>query len=780
MKRLSFRLPKLSLPRLSIPRPNLGLRGGLYATLGILALLPALAAGVVWFSADKLDAAIDDIAERKIAALAAAATLERHARDIEVALVGMPTITTKEALDTAAAGAHAHLKDAQKQVARLSELGMDILNANGLNGTLMEIDKAIERMASGVGNLQKTAEARQAGFAKLQALSEEFARNLAPMVLRWRSTADQVRARLAGGTLEGGALAVQSDLLGRAIAALDPLNDLAIRGRNIETLLAQAGSVDKVDRLPILELRLKDELSRIEANLERVDPRLKAVLAEQLAELKPLAEGVQGLTFMQRRLVGLGMGTKAQVASAAQLSADLMEQVSGTFANTEAEVKNGVGDAGKLLDQTRVILIAAAGLALLTALLAAAFYVRPRIVNRLIGLAAAMRATAAGDLSVAIPAGGRDEITEMAAAVQVFRENAIEKERLGREAEENRKREEEARLREAEREEREREAAEARRLEEEEAKRAAERREHEAEEQRRLDREREREAAEKRRKQELADLASGFEQAVGQVVGAVSAAAQEMQGLAGRLNDVVGDTRGRTNEVAEASRGASENINTVAAAAEEMAASVRDISKQLQTSSQMTQEAERDAEQTNQDINTLAEAANRIGAIVSVINGIASQTNLLALNATIEAARAGEAGKGFAVVASEVKNLATQTAKATEEVGQQIEAIQGRVRQSVEAIRTIGGTVSRINEAATSIAGAVEEQGAAMEEIARSVQEAAQGSNLVSANMDAVRGAADDTGTAAEAVQRAADQLGQNAEALKIQVDGFLAKVRAA
>ncbi len=778
MKRPSLTLPRLSLPGLSMP--GLRLRGGLYATLAGLALLPAVTAGIVWISASAVDTAIDEVAERKIAALTVAATLERKARDIEVALVGMPTLPTKAALDEAAATAHAREKEALQEVERLRTLGMDILATNGMTASLMEIGKSIDAMASGVTKLQQTAEMRQAAIGKLQATAEEFSRNLAPMVLRWRSTADQVRNRLATGMLDGEALAVQSDLLGRAIGSLDPLNDLAVRIRTVESLLAQASNADKADRLPIVELRVKEELARIEANLDKVDSRLKAVLMEQIAALKPLAEGMESLVFLQRRMLGLQMGTKAQITSAAGLSADLMEQVSGAFMNTEAEVKNSVAGAGALLDQTRALLIGAAGIALGIALAAAVFYVRPRIINRLIRLGAAMRATAAGDLSVSIPAGGRDEISEMAAAVQVFRENAIEKERLGREAEETRKREEEARRREAEREEREREAAEARRREEEEAKLVAERREHEAEEQRRAERERERLAAEARRKEELAELAAGFEQAVGQVVESVAAAAREMQGLAGRLNEVVGDTRGRTSEVAEASRGASENINTVAAAAEEMAASVRDISRQLQSSSQMTQTAARDADRTNEDINGLAEAAGRIGAIVEVINGIASQTNLLALNATIEAARAGEAGKGFAVVASEVKNLATQTAKATEEVGQQIEAIQARVKQSVDAIRTIGGTVTRINEAATSIAGAVEEQGAAMEEIARSVQEAAQGSNLVSANMDAVRGSAEDTGTAAEAVQRAAEELGRSADALKDQVHGFLAKVRAA
>jgi methyl-accepting chemotaxis protein len=763
-----------------LDRFNPGLRGGLYATLAGLALLPALAAGLFWVSSKTLDGTITDIAERQMLALSTASILERQARDAQLAQARMQAIANKAELDNAASSTRLRLKDAIAQVENLSLLGLDAATVKGIGDGLASMEGTIDKMAKEVGSRIEITASRRAAIAKLNEAAEEFARNLAPSILRWRATADQVRARLTRGGLEGEALTLQIELLGKALAMLDPLNDLALRGRNLETLLAQVPSTELPDRLPVIELRVKEEIGRIQTGLEKVDPRLKAAVEDQVATFLALGSGDASLPSLQAQLIKLERSARDLVTIAESVSSEVTGGVASTFAATESKVRGSVEEAGNALTSLELTQMLAAGSALAIAVAGALFYVRPRIVNRLIALAGAMRGIAAGDLSVEVPEGGRDEITEMASAVRVFRANAIEKERLAREAEENRQREEAARQREAEREEAERRAAEERRRQQEAERREAERREREAEERRRAEREQEREAAEARRKQDLERLAAEFEQAVGQVVTGVSTAAGEMQSLAQRLTSVVGDTRQRTNEVASASRQSSESISAVAAATEEVAVSIREISRQVSDSSQMTADAARQADRTNGDINGLADAANRIGAIVEVINGIASQTNLLALNATIEAARAGEAGKGFAVVASEVKSLATQTAKATDEVGQQIDTIQSLVRHSVDAIRAIGGTVTRINEATTSIAGAVEQQGAAMGEISRSVQEAAQGSNLVTGNMEAVQGAAEDTGGVADSVSRAAQLLSTNAEALRHQVDGFLSKVRAA
>ena len=211
-----------------------------------------------------------------------------------------------------------------------------------------------------------------------------------------------------------------------------------------------------------------------------------------------------------------------------------------------------------------------------------------------------------------------------------------------------------------------------------------------------------------------------------------------------------------------------------------MTASVNEISRQVQESSRIAGDAVNQAQKTDARINELSQAAGRIGDVVKLITAIAEQTNLLALNATIEAARAGEAGRGFAVVASEVKQLASQTAKATEEISAQIAGMQTATQDSVAAIKTIGGTIGRISEIASTIAAAVEEQGAATQEIARNVGEAAKGTAMVASNITDVNRGAGETGSASSQVLSSAQSLSSESNHLKLEVDKFLSTVRAA
>ncbi|MDU1668977.1 MAG: methyl-accepting chemotaxis protein, partial [Bradyrhizobium sp.] len=208
--------------------------------------------------------------------------------------------------------------------------------------------------------------------------------------------------------------------------------------------------------------------------------------------------------------------------------------------------------------------------------------------------------------------------------------------------------------------------------------------------------------------------------------------------------------------------------------------SVNEISRQVQQSAAIASEAVEQARRTNQRVGELSQAAARIGDVVELINTIAGQTNLLALNATIEAARAGDAGRGFAVVASEVKALAEQTAKATDEISQQIGAIQAATQHSVSAIREIGDTIGRMSEIASTIAAAVEEQGAATQEISRNIQQAAQGTRQVSANIAQVQREASETGSASSQVLNSVQCLSQDSQRLKLEVSRFLESVRAA
>ncbi len=289
----------------------------------------------------------------------------------------------------------------------------------------------------------------------------------------------------------------------------------------------------------------------------------------------------------------------------------------------------------------------------------------------------------------------------------------------------------------------------------------------------------EEDAAAKRR-QEMLDLAESFETSVGGVIEAVASAASEMQSSSEAMSTTAGETGAQSSSAAAATQEASANVQTVAAAAEELSSSIDEISRQVSKSSSVAQSAVERARTTNDKVQGLSVAAQKIGEVVDLINDIASQTNLLALNATIEAARAGEAGKGFAVVATEVKSLADQTAKATDEIGGQINEIQSATNEAVEAIGGITEVIAEISEISSSIASAVEEQGASTREISSNVQQAAQGTQAVSSSMAEVTQAANQTGSAATQVNSAADELSVQATKLRSSVDDFLNSVRAA
>jgi methyl-accepting chemotaxis protein len=348
------------------------------------------------------------------------------------------------------------------------------------------------------------------------------------------------------------------------------------------------------------------------------------------------------------------------------------------------------------------------------------------IANPIAGMTSAMIALAGGNKTVQIPGvGRRDEIGDMAGAVQVFKDNMIKADEL-----------------------------------------AAEQR---AEQERK-----------EKRQQAIEGFVRTFDQSVSSSLDTLASASTELQSTAQSMSATAEETSRQATAVAAASEQASTNVQTVASAAEELSSSIAEISRQVAESSRIAGQAVEDAGRTNAQVQALAEAAQKIGDVVQLINDIAAQTNLLALNATIEAARAGEAGKGFAVVASEVKSLATQTAKATEDISGQIKAIQGATDDSVKAIEGITGTIARINEIATTIASAVEEQGAATKEIARNVQQASAGTAEVSSNIAGVTQAATDTGSASTQVLGAAGDLSKQGEMLRKEVGEFLANIRAA
>jgi methyl-accepting chemotaxis protein len=338
----------------------------------------------------------------------------------------------------------------------------------------------------------------------------------------------------------------------------------------------------------------------------------------------------------------------------------------------------------------------------------------------------AMTRLASGDLSIDVPArDSRNEIGDMAKAVEVFKHNMIETARL------------------------------------------------------RLEQDEQKQATEKRRKTDMERLADNFETAIGEVIETVSSAATQLEVSATSLSQTAEKNQRLSNTVSSASEEATVNVQSVAFASEEMASSVSEISRQVQEAARIAGDAVHKARNADDRINSLSQASAKIGDVVELINTIAGQTNLLALNATIEAARAGESGRGFAVVAAEVKALAEQTAKATAEIGQQINSIQSATQESVANMQEIGEVIGRIAEISASIASAIEEQGAATQEIARNVQQAAAGTSEVAANIAEVRSGAMETDGASSQVLAAARSLSGETNRLKSQVESFLKTVRA-
>ncbi|WP_119167386.1 methyl-accepting chemotaxis protein [Algihabitans albus] len=606
--------------------------------------------------------------------------------------------------------------EAKDLAIRLAEFGHSEQNVFDLRARWLELPPS-------AGEERRLIAARMESIsADMLAVQNETLRLLTPLV-------DEASFNVLLGSEQatGNASRAVSALMSDGVGELRGLLELRAELSGLTNVLLQASTAAQGDALTPLNERFHLIRQRIERVISEFPEDLdEGVLLDRVTLLADFGEGASGV--FPARVAELQSQAEAQVALAAAraAAAALDSEVALLVRNAQEDVAAGAETIATAVTQGQIWLMMIAGASIAVAVLIAWLYVGRGLLHRLNLLSADMQRIADGDLTTEVQVAGSDELTEMGQALASLRSDlaGAEDERLRNEAE--------------------------------------------------------RDAAATQRRQEMLDLASGFEMSVAQVVESLSTAAGGLQSAAEGMATSAQTAGERAIAVTGASDQTAGSVNTAASAAEQLAASVGEIGRQVSQSTGIAAQAREKVEATNAQVAGLAAAAEKIGTVVTLIQEIAEQTSLLALNATIEAMRAGDAGKGFAVVASEVKSLATQTAKATEEIGQQVGGMQSATKDSVAAIQEIGKTILDMNEIADAIAAAVTEQNAATEEIASTVRQASAGTQEVTANISEVSTAVDQTGRSADAVLDASGAMTEQTVTLKEEVERFLKTLRAA
>jgi methyl-accepting chemotaxis protein len=623
--------------------------------------------------------------------------------------------------------------------AGMSQTRAALLNANGAVEKFIRTwnvgDKeAATKAIQGVGQLADQVDQQ---FGKLQVIAD----GIAPV----RSALETYRSSFAAAAEAVDRLrasTTKTDALGAA-AALDVggVQVALVNRTDAEPLVNPMRLAAVVDAVRITVMRYGTTLATADADDSRLALNYaELAIADTEAELAGTGTGdakVKSLVTALKAaitadaaalndVIKVAGDLRAKQADLVKASAAIDEQVNKINQRLgKVRAEQGQKTAAAVQQTQQTVILTASGALVLGAVLA--WLIGASVSGPIRSMTDRMQSLAAGELEQPIPGGeSRDEIGRMARAVEVFRENALAVRRMEGEAATQR------------------------------------------------------DAAEADRVRMMADLAGRFEQGMQGVITGVGGRAADMGRSAEELARVAERGRGLAEAVATRAEQASINVQTVASATQELASSIREISSQVQRSVAVASRATDQTQRTSGLIHGLSSAAEKIGTIIQLIQAIASQTNLLALNATIEAARAGDAGKGFAIVASEVKNLASQTAQATEQIASQIATIQSATDETVAAMAQFGATVKEMADISTAIAAAVEEQGAATGEIARNVEEAANGTAAVTHEIGDVRAVAGETDAGAEAALAAAAALQQQAVSLKSNVDDFLHTIRAA
>ncbi len=703
-----------------------GLRGKLMIAIGVVLSGTLIAAAVALAGYANVRATIDVIVGQAVPAMKEGMAVAQQAERLVAlapALSSASDVKTREEVS-------ARIQQARQEFANR----LDRLRAAGSGGDqLAAIEEASKALLGNLAQLDAAAaeRVRHAGqraalLPKMLEADGQIQKFTAPWRTVMSNEEEQARETLADADSSADELRRAADTLNDVSKRSKPLIGVIEEATSARNMLLEASGSSDEQRLTIIETRLGLVFANLANAAALLPEKLAAAIGAQTKALQSIALGDNALIESRRKELAIQIQSVALLNSNHALTERMATSIAAMVQNQESGIAAASGATGRMLDNSRLTQIAVSVVSVIVSILVVWLYVGRSVVRRLMTLKSGMRRIAAGDLDTDIALDGRDEIAEMGAALRIFRDTAREVEHTRAEAESERTR------------------------------------------------------AAGERRQAMLTIADQFESGVKIVVETVSAAATQMHETASTMVETAEDTSRQAGSAAAAAQQASSNVDSAASAAHQLSLSISEISRQVTESATITGQAAQDAQRTDATMRSLNDAATRIGAVLDLITDIAGQTNLLALNATIEAARAGEAGKGFAVVASEVKQLASQTAKATDQIAGQVGAMQTATNEAVGAIRTIGATIARLNDIATGIAAAVEEQGAATAEIARNVQQAAGGTAQASENIGQVRTAAGQTGESAQAVLSVAGQVSNETSRLLQQIDRFLRQVRSA